>query len=56
MNIAVIGSRENIVKSEVLATIESTFERESPTYWSDIRLVTGGARGVDTMAMVTGPV
>lgn len=44
MNIAVIGSRKGFTKEEVKQVIHTYFEED------DDRLITGGAKGVDTLA------
>lgn len=47
MNIAVIGSREGFTKEQVSKVIYEQFDKEED------RLITGGARGVDTFAEQT---
>ena len=50
MNIAIIGSREGFDKEFVFKHLLKTFVKLSSTYWTDTKIISGGARGIDTYA------
>ena len=52
MRIAIIGSRQGFDSETVNNKLYELFKEISPTWWSDIKLLSGGAKGIDNYAAI----